>query len=368
MKELSPVSLLGELIRIPSVNPEGDPGVAEPGEARLASYLEKLLSELGAEARLSEVLPGRPNVVARFPSDRLGKPRLLLAPHTDTVSVVGMTIDPFSGEVREGKVWGRGASDTKGPMASMLCALSRVGKEIAGLSHEIWFTGLMGEESGQHGAKALAEEETFDFVIAGEPTDLKTVHAHKGSLWVTLTAHGKAVHASAPERGENAIYKMSSAIERIRERVIPEISKNEHPLLGRTTLSVGTIQGGSKTNIVPDHCEATIDIRVIPGDDPEHIIALIREASEGLDLVYHGSSPLLTDPNEPLIAKLSALGATPTGAPWFCDAAVFSTKGMASIALGPGSIAQAHTADEWISVTDLEAGADFFERFLRSLA
>lgn len=368
MKALSPVALLGELIRIPSVNPEGDPGVAEPGEARLASHLQKLLSDLGAEAALKEVLPGRPNVVARFPSDRPGKPRLLLAPHTDTVSVAGMTIDPFGGEERDGKIWGRGASDTKGPMASMLCALSRVGDRLPGLSHEIWFAGLMGEESGQHGAKALAASEQFDFVIAGEPTDLRTVHAHKGSLWVTLTAHGKAVHASAPERGENAIYKMTSAIDRIRDRVIPEISRNEHPLLGRTTLSVGTIKGGSKTNIVPDHCEATIDIRVIPGDDPQRIVDLIRRETAGLDLDYHGSSPLFTDPNNPLIGKLSALGATPTGAPWFCDAAVFSAKGMPSVALGPGSIAQAHTADEWISVADLEAGADFFEGFLRSLA
>lgn len=368
MKALSPVSLLGELIRIPSVNPEGDPGVAEPGEGRLASYLEKLLSDLGAEVGVREVLPGRPNVVARFPSDRPGKPRLLFAPHTDTVSVVGMTIDPFGGEARDGKVWGRGASDTKGPMASMISALSRVGERLSGLSHEIWFSGLMGEESGQHGAKALAASEQFDFVIAGEPTGLKTVHAHKGSLWVTLTAHGRAVHASEPDRGENAIYKITRAIERIRDRVIPEISVNEHPLLGHSTLSVGTVKGGSKTNIVPDHCEATIDIRVIPGDDPERIIDLIREASPGIDLEYHGSAPLFTDSNDPLIGKLSALGATPTGAPWFCDAAVFSAKGMPSVALGPGSIAQAHTADEWISVADLEAGADFFERFLRSLA
>ena len=177
MKALSPVALLGELTRIPSVNPEGEPGVDEPGEARLAGYLEKLLNDLGAEVWLREVLPGRPNVVARFPSDRAGKPRLLLAPHTDTVSVAGMTIDPFGGDVSEGKVWGRGASDTKGPMASMLCALSRLGEEIPKLGYEIWFAGLMGEESGQHGAKALASEENFDFVIAGEPTDLKTVHA-----------------------------------------------------------------------------------------------------------------------------------------------------------------------------------------------
>jgi acetylornithine deacetylase/succinyl-diaminopimelate desuccinylase family protein len=371
METLDPVTLLGELIRIQSVNPEGDPGVSDPGEARIAVSLEKLLLELGAEVSLREVLPGRPNVVARFPSDPSGgkkKPRLLLAPHMDTVSVVGMTIDPFSGEVRDGKVWGRGASDTKGPMATMLSALSRVRAELPKLSHEIWFAGLVGEESGQHGAKALASGEQFDFVIAGEPTDLKTVHAHKGSLWVTLTAHGKAVHASTPELGENAIYKMTSAVERIRELVIPELSKTIHPLLGQSTLSVGTIRGGSKTNIVPDHCEATIDIRIIPGTDPLRIINLIEHVADGVQVDHQGSEPLFTDPNHPLVLKLSNLGATTTGAPWFCDAAVFAAHGIPSVALGPGSIAQAHTADEFISIADLETGADFFERFLRSLA
>lgn len=367
MTTLSPVSLLGDLIRIPSVNPEGDPGVSEPGEARIAEHLADILKGLGAEVSLREVLLGRPNVVAHFPSDRPGKPRLLLAPHTDTVSVVGMTIDPFSGEVRDGKVWGRGASDTKGPMATMLAGLSRCRDILPSLSHEIWFAGLMGEESGQHGAKALAAQENFDFVIAGEPTDLKTVHAHKGSLWVTLTAHGKAVHASAPERGENAIYKLTSAIEAIRASVISDLSRGEHPLLGRSTLSVGTIRGGSKTNIVPDHGEATIDIRVIPGEDPDRLIALLREAAPQVDLDHQGSAPLYTNPAHPLIVKLVAHGAMPVGAPWFCDAAVFAEKGMPAVALGPGSIAQAHTADEWISVSDLEAGADFFEKFLRSL-
>ena len=367
MDPLNPAALLQDLIRIPSVNPEGDPGVSDPGEARIAVALERLLLELSAEVSLREVLPGRPNVVARFPSNRPDKPRLLLAPHTDTVSVVGMTIDPFSGEVRDGRIWGRGASDTKGPMAAMLSALARMREVIPTLSHEIWFAGLVGEESGQHGAKALASEEHFDFVIAGEPTDLKTVHAHKGSLWVTLTAHGKAVHASAPDRGENAIYKMTSAIERVREQVIPAISKTTHPLLGHSTLSVGTIRGGSKTNIVPDHCEATLDIRIIPGTDPLQIINLIENVTHGVQVDHLGSEPLYTDPDHPLVAKLSALGALPVGAPWFCDAAIFAAKGISAVALGPGSIAQAHTADEFISVSDLEAGADFFERLLRSL-
>src|SRR5690349_4629043 len=119
----SVVELLQALIRIPSVNPAGTPGTDEVGEERCARFLCGFLTELGAHAELRQVLPGRPNAVARFPSDGTGKPRLLFAPHIDTVSVAGMSIDPFGGELREGKVWGRGASDTKGSMAAMLWAL-----------------------------------------------------------------------------------------------------------------------------------------------------------------------------------------------------------------------------------------------------
>jgi acetylornithine deacetylase/succinyl-diaminopimelate desuccinylase-like protein len=363
----SPVALLGDLIRIPSVNPEGDPGIATPGELRIAEFLESHCRDLGAEVSLQPVLENRPNLIARFPSDAPGKPRLLFAPHTDTVSVAGMTIDPFGGEVKDGKVWGRGASDTKGSMAAMLTALARVREIIPKLTHEIWFAGLMGEESGQYGAKSLAAAEHFDFVIAGEPTELQTVHAHKGSLWVTLKSHGKAVHASAPERGVNAIYAMTRTIEKIRSDVIPQLAGHPHPLLGHPTLSVGTIHGGSKTNIVPDYCEATLDIRLTPGVEPEMVVALLREAASDVELSYLSSKPLFTDPQTPLVQKLSSLGACPTWAPWFCDAAIFAARGIPAVALGPGSIAQAHTADEWIKISDLEDGADFFERFLRSL-
>jgi acetylornithine deacetylase/succinyl-diaminopimelate desuccinylase-like protein len=130
----SVVELLQALVQIPSVNPHGDPGTDGVGEAVIAEYLAGFLRGIGAEVELREVLPGRPNVVAHWPGDRPGKPRVLFAPHTDTVSVGGMTIDPFSGEVRDGKVWGRGASDTKGPMASMLWALKEARAKLPTLA------------------------------------------------------------------------------------------------------------------------------------------------------------------------------------------------------------------------------------------
>ncbi len=359
--------LLRDLIRIPSVNPEGEPGTDRTGEAEIAHFLAQRLEKEGAVAELREVLPGRPNVLARFPSNQPDKPRLLFAPHTDTVSVAGMTIDPFSGEERDGRIWGRGASDTKGPMAAMLIALFEMKEHLPNLSHEIWFAGLMSEEAGLHGSRALAEEETYDFVIVGEPTSLDVVYTHKGSSWLTLKTVGVSVHASTPDKGRNAIEIMMEALGLLK-REFPYLYGNlSDPVLGKTTMNIGTIRGGSKVNIVPDHCEATVDIRTLPGQEIETLVELLQQNVPGLDVTMQGSKPLYTYPGHPIIGHLQASGAKLTGAPWFCDAAPFSEKGVAAVAVGPGSIAQAHTCDEWISVSDLEDGVTFFKKFLQQL-
>jgi len=366
---MSPTDIAQALVRIPSVNPDGgDAGTDRTGEAACAQWISEFLRDCGAETELREVLPGRPNVVARFPSDAPGKPRILFAPHTDTVSVCGMTIDPFGGEIRDGRLWGRGSTDTKGPMAAMLWALKAAADEIAALPYEIWFAGLVGEEAGQYGAKALAAQEKFHFVMAGEPTDLNAVHTHKGSAWATLRTRGHAVHASKPDSGENAIYKMAEAIDCIQKDVIPALAALADPVLGSPTISVGAIRGGSKVNIVPDFCEAMVDMRTIPGQDPTILESHLRRRVPDIEIEATGSQPLFTDPSHPLIRCLQTCGAEATGAPWFCDAAVFALHGCAAIAIGPGNIAQAHTADESIAVECLDTGAEFFLRFLRATA
>ena len=365
----SVTELLQALVQIPSVNPAGDPGTEGVGEARIAEVLREYLAGLGAHAELREVHPGRPNVVARFPSDQPGKPRLLFAPHTDTVSVAGMSIEPFAGTLRDGRVWGRGSSDTKGPMAAMLWALKESGATLAQLPYEIWFAGLMSEETGQFGAKALATEEKFDFVVVGEPTGLDVVHTHKGALWLTLVTRGKAVHASAPERGSNAIYKMADVLLCIRDEVAPGLARYSHPVLGSPTISAGVIQGGSKTNIVPDLCRLEVDIRTVPGADDllERVSDQLRAVCPDLEIEHVFSAPMDTDPAHPVVEAFCACGARPVGAPWFCDAAVFARGGVPAVAIGPGSIAQAHTKDEWIEVVELERGVAFFREFLTRL-
>jgi acetylornithine deacetylase/succinyl-diaminopimelate desuccinylase-like protein len=372
------VELLQALIRIPSVNPEGDPGTELGGEARCAEFIADFLEDLGAHTQLDEVEHDRPNVIGRFPSPNKPGKRVIFAPHTDTVSVSGMTIDPFAAEVRDEKVWGRGASDTKGSIAAMLWALKESKDTLSERQHEVWFAGLMGEEAGQHGAhafaKSLADTTSPDvqtFAIVGEPTELDIVHTHKGSVWIKVTARGKAAHSSTPERGDNAIYKISDVIRYVRDELAPEFARLRDPFLGSPTVSVGTCSGGTKINIVPDYCETQIDVRTIPAqmttEFADQLSERLRNVCPGLEVSCWQAKPLFIDPAHPMIAKLERAGGKCVGAPWFSDAGVFAEAGIPAVAAGPGSIAQAHTEDEWISVEQLQRGVDFFRRFLEQL-
>ena len=259
------ITLLQQLVRIPSVNPDNAPGTGETGEETLAIFLSGWLESIGADVSLEEIKPGRPNLIARFaPLD--GRPRILLGPHLDTVGVGGMTIEPFGGEIRDGRLWGRGASDTKGPMAAMLWALHENRDRLAELPVAVDFVAFMGEESGQWGSKEFVKRHGADysFALVGEPTSMEIVHVTKGSLWATLRATGKAAHSSMPERGENAILKLTRALDRLDCHLGAELAGFTHPVLGRSTLNIGVIRGGARPNIVPDLAEAEIDIRITP--------------------------------------------------------------------------------------------------------
>jgi acetylornithine deacetylase/succinyl-diaminopimelate desuccinylase-like protein len=367
------VELCSALVRIPSVNPADNPGTDQVGEERCARWIGDWLRVRFPESlvRVDELLPGRPNVVARLNGERLGGRRVLFAPHTDTVSVVGMTIDPFGGEVRDGRVWGRGASDTKGPMAAMLAGLFAARDVLEQLDFEVWFAGLAGEEAGQHGSRALAAERRFDLVIAAEPTGLDAVCYHKGCAHLRVRTHGRAVHAAHPALGENAIIKMGVVMERIRLEVQPWVESHVDSRLGASTLSVGTISGGSKVNIVPDSCEMCLDVRFAPAlgaDFLEELKARLRGSDSGVEIDLSVGAPLDTDPGHPFVQAFLDIGSRVVGAPWYCDASVFAAAGSPSIAMGCGSIDQAHTKDEFIALEDLRAGARHFESWLRALA
>jgi acetylornithine deacetylase len=371
------VSLLQALIRIPSVNPDNSPGTSQTGEAAIADFLRDWLEAIGATVALEEILPGRPNLIARFaPLD--GRPRILFGPHLDTVGVAHMSIDPFGGEIRDGKIWGRGASDTKGSMAAMLTALARNRDRLASLPVAIDFVAFMGEESGQWGSKHFAKHHGADytFALVGEPTSMEIVHLTKGSLWATLRATGLAAHSSQPERGDNAILKLAKAILEIERSLGATLASFTHPTLGHSTLNIGLVRGGSRPNIVPDLAEAELDIRVTPSlAAAGGGLKLLRECIDQLALPVelinpHENPPMETSADHPMIQRLlkTSGGTKLASAPWFSDAAHLSHGGIPSVCIGPGSIDQAHTADEHIDIDVLQQGADFFTEFVAGLA
>jgi acetylornithine deacetylase/succinyl-diaminopimelate desuccinylase-like protein len=242
---------------------------------------------------------------------------------------------------------------------------------------EIIFAGLIDEEDGQRGSRALAASGLkADLAIVGEPTELKIVTAHKGSLWLRLETRGKAAHGARPECGKNAVHEMARVVDALETNYAAQLRKRRHPLLGHATISVGTIAGGTQPNIVPDHCDITVDRRTLP-DETEtsvhrEILHLLqrKKLSATIDNSKAASCvPLETDWKLPIIRQFfHALGQKkPLGVDYFCDAAVLAQAGMPSVVFGPGNIAQAHTADEWISLKQLEQATRMLIRFFQTL-
>lgn len=380
------LELLQEMVRIPSVNPQGDAGTAHTGEGEMAKFVGDFLVALGMEVELQFVEEGRPNVIGRLRSTHSRK-HLLLGPHLDTVSVAGMSIAPFSGELRDGRVWGRGACDTKGPMAAMLEALRRLVESKRRPSEtDLWFLGLMGEESGNDGIEFLMKSDFFarrgvrpDFGIAGEPTDLKVVHRHKGSLWFRVRARGRSAHASRPELGDNAILKIRRALDYV-ERELPTFYADlRDPTLTPSGFSVTTIRGGQKVNIIPDLCEFEVDHRSLPQESHAEILARVRAALPDFEIDVVSNRLGLDTPSEnPWIERLvDALGgkgkpaaarrAHLASASWFADCSTMAKYGVPAIAFGPGSIQQAHTKDEFIEAAEVERGVEVFSRWFAAL-
>ena len=367
------VELLQDLVSIPSVNPSGNPGTEFTGEQALGDYVTNFLRTLGAEVYQQHIEIGRPNVIALFTPDKPSA-HLAFAPHLDTVSVAGMTISPFDPAIRDGKLFGRGSSDTKGPMAAALWALRdwALGPERA-RSHVRWsFLALMGEEAGNDGAIAVAKKGfASDLTLVLEPTQLGVVTAHKGALWLEINTSGVACHGSTPELGKNAIYAMGRVLEAIEKKIIPSLASLSHAKLGAPTMNVGTISGGSKINIVPDKCSIEIDCRVVPSIEPEAFRAKVESelravVPEVAVRVQRFSKPLDTSESLPWVQQLGKTARGFTTAPWFSDASVLAGPQCPAVCIGPGSIAQAHTKDEFILLRDLEDGTEFFRRWIQA--
>lgn len=370
------VQILRELIAIPSVNPAflatGDP---RTGEKNVGAWVAEFASREGLDVDLQPVAPGRMNVLARLtPSGTVSK-RILLAPHLDTIGEPNLNAQLIP-ETRNGRIYGRGACDTKGCVASMLLALAKLargGQRPA--ETEIVFLGLVDEENFQLGSRHYATHgEPGDLAIVGEPTKLEVVSAHKGDLWLQLRTTGKSAHGATPHLGISAVRRMAAVVELLEGEYREWIAQRSHPLLGCPTINVGTIAGGRQPNVVPADCFISIDRRTLPGETETGVKREIREflKKRGLAVQFDNlriaaCEPLETDPNRTLVQSFCAAArkSATRGVHYFCDAAPLAAGGTPSIVFGPGDIAQAHTSAEWISAAQLDRAVDIIERFLR---
>ena len=379
------VSLLEQLVSIPSVSPEYVENPAAAGEAKIAGFLADALARTGFKIELDEVEPGRPNLIASFGPD---KPRrtLVFEAHMDTVGVAGMARAPFKAVCEGNCLYARGACDDKGPMAAALVALSRDRLErLAASGVRVVFIGVMGEETGNIGAVRLVEKGMqADQVIVLEPTELSIIHTHKGMIWLRVEVGGLAAHGSNPDRGVNAIAGMAGVMQFLHERIAEDQKARHDPVLGRPTLNIGMIRGGYAVNIVPDSCSIEADRRTLPGEDEAEIIERIRGGLvelQGMGRITSHSvrvikigRPFQTAENCELIKDLKrGIGragrqARLEGAAWYSDAGILSRIAPEVVVFGPGSIKQAHTADEHIDLDDLQAGCDILRHFLDCVA
>jgi len=366
-------SVLEQLIAIPSVNPDHDGDVAHQGESRMAGFLERHLVERNFRVERLEITEGRPNVIARAGA-RNPRRRICFEAHMDTVAVVGMTVEPFEPKVENGRLYGRGSCDTKGPMAAALTCLTPERIQAADAAGcEIVFLGAIGEETGLTGAREAAGSGFHaDTIIVLEPTGLCPVVAHKGAYWTRFRLVGTPGHASTPEGTVSAIRAAAEFCVRIQRQ--HDVSPMSHPLLGTSTLNVGRIQGGSAPNIVAASCMVDVDRRYLPGESVEQTrqqwMAVLDELiAEGLLVSYTEDALGVTEPLEPsetsfiqdaAVNVLKPYGRTvaAVGSAWCSDAVPLSACCSDIMVFGPGEIAQAHTSDEFIDLQELELGAE----------
>jgi acetylornithine deacetylase len=386
------IKTLSELVALPSVNPMGRQVSAEfHYEHRVTDYLETLFRSLGVPYYRQTVEPRRDNIVARIdgqtpPTE--GGPLLLFEAHQDTVPVDGMTIEPWTPLVREGRLFGRGACDIKGGLTAMLGAFARLAEERPKGMPTLVMACTVNEEFGYSGARALVDlwsrpgsiiPRRPNAAVVAEPTSLQVVVAHKGVVRWRVRTHGRATHSSQPHLGVNAIFKMArvlSALERYHHEVA--VKSKPHPLCGTPTLSVGLIFGGISVNTVPDSCTVDVDRRVVPGENAEEVYRQIvdyvgRETGgdEGVEHEppYLAGSGLSDENNAPLAERLVAaarqtgVDCRAVGVPYGTNAAAISASGVPSVVFGPGSIDQAHTADEWLSLDALVQASEVLHQF-----
>ena len=362
------VDLTRELIRFKTFNPPGD-------ELLLAERLAERMNGLGLDARVIPFAQGRANVIGRVPGSGR-RSALIFSGHLDTVPVgtEKWDHDPLSGDIADGRIYGRGAADMKGGVAAMIMAASAVQNTGVQLKGDLVLALTAGEEVDSIGAVHLLKEGLLidaGALVIAEPTALEVCSAEKGALWLEILIKGKAAHGSSPHLGKNAIVPMSAFVRNLEQFFQPLL---KHPLLGSPTMNIATIEGGFKTNVVPDQCRLTIDFRTVPEQNVTELKAnvesLLRQTAEreGVEWdvrIINERESVGTSADDPFVklfqeSSRTVLGGESTvgGVSYFTDGAVLTPAlKVPMVIFGPGEAACAHQANEWVSIENLRLAA-----------
>ena len=359
---------------IDSVNPALVPGAA--GEAELAAFVARWLGARGLEVTVDESLPGRPSVVG-VARGTGGGAALMLNAHLDTVGVAGMA-RPHEPEVRDGRLYGRGAYDMKAGLAAIMLAGAAVAG--AGLRGDVLVTAVADEEHASEGVQAVLRRFGADACVVTEPTSLRACVAHKGFVWAQLETRGRAAHGSRPDLGVDAIAGMAPVLAGLRA-LQTRLAQRPHPLLGPASIHASLIEGGQEFSSYPERCVLSVERRTLPGETAtgvEHELAelLALALAEDARIVTAlriglAREPFEVDPGAPIVTTLldaaqQTLGATPAivgDHPWM-DAAFTSAAGIPTVVFGPGG-AGAHAVEEYADLASVAACADVLEQLAR---
>ena len=368
-KEL--IKLTQDLIKIPSHKDVPN------REKEVVDFIYRFCKENELEVELQDVDGARKNVLVYLRGTGNGK-TLMFNGHTDTVPPYNMTIDPFKAEVKDGYIWGRGASDMKGPIASMLISMLAIKRSGIKLKADIIFAGVLGEEEQSEGTEMLVKSGIkADGCIVGEPSNYEYAIGHRGLEWIEIKVKGKAAHGGVPNLGINAISKAAKLILKIEEEIYPKLKERFNEYMGPSVMNFGRIEGGSQPSTVADWCSIILDRRYIPGEDVESVFREYQDVIDALkeedpdfdaelirmeenfltlDHLY-----LMTDPKDPIVlstknAIRKVTGREPeiTRRRGWTDAALLSNFAkIPTVVTGPGNIAYSHTKDERVEIKHL---------------
>lgn len=368
---------LAELVRINSINPAFSGG--QTNETKIADHTTEAMQALGMEVLRREPETGRVSVVGRLRGQGNGRSLMLYA-HYDTVGVDGME-DPFSGDVREGRLYGRGAYDMKCGLAACLGAVKAVRDSGEALAGDLLVAGVADEEVASIGMSDVLSAVRTDAAIVTEPTELAVCTAHKGFVWLEVDVQGRAAHGSRYDLGVDANMRMGRFLGRLDELEQSLRARAPHPKLGTPSLHAAVLHGGTGTSTYAAQSRLEIERRTLPDESPDGVVAEISAITDALaagDPSFRASvKTMLARPgfeigdDRPIVQALRrhaarVLGAAPKamGAWYWMDAALLAGAGIDTVVLGPAGEG-AHAAVEWVDLASVMKTAEILARTAR---